>query len=160
MRPTPDEATIGAEVARLRSNREAFVADLRAKASEDRFTNPEDLMKAIGYDHGVSVESIELVLDEITPDGTEGRQALKNGSGVQVPELVDGVALPETEEVDVESIEVKERSTAKGGYSDSSVPAGFSVDGGRVEGLDDREIEELIKSGDLSAEKLLEGELG
>lgn len=163
MRPTPDEATIGAEIGRLRSNRERFVADLREKASTERFTNPEDLMKALGYDHGVSVEAIELVLDEITPDGTEGRQALKNGSGVQVPELVvDDGELPEPDEVDVEEVDaisVEERSTdSNGGYTDGSVPAGFSVDGGRIEGLDDREIEELIKNGELSPEELLDGE--
>ena len=164
MRPTPDEATIGAEIGRLRSNRGRFIADLREKAADDRFTNPEDLMKAIGYDHGVSVEAIELVIDEITPDGTEGRQALKNGSGVQVPELVvdEEEELPDPDEVDVEevdSISVDERSTdSNGGYTDGSVPAGFSVDGGRVEGLDDEEIEELIKNGELSAEELLEGE--
>ena len=163
MRPTPDEATIGAEIGRLRSNRERFIADLREKAADDRFTNPEDLMKAIGYDHGVSVEAIELVIDEITPDGTEGRQALKNGSGVQVPELVvDEEELPDPDEVDVEGVEtidVEERSTdSNGGYTDGSVPAGFSVDVEGVEGLDDREIEEMIKNGDISAEELLEGE--
>ena len=155
MRPTPEEAQIGAEFERLRASREAFVDDLREKASTDRFTNPDDLMKALGYDYGVSVEAIELLLDEITLDGEPGRQALKNGSGVKVPELVDDVEgeLPDVEELDVDRVEEHETETS-GGYNDGAVPAGFRIDGDLGD-LSDSEIEELIKSGELDPTELL-----
>jgi hypothetical protein len=91
MRATPEEARIGAEVKRLREQRERFVEDLRSKADTERFTNPEDLMKALAYDHGVSLDAVELVIDAITPTGTEGRHALKNGSGVHVPEMIEEI---------------------------------------------------------------------
>lgn len=97
MREVPEEATIGAEVGRLKAQRGAFVEDLKELASTERFTNPDDLMKALAYDYGVSVETVSYLIDEITPDGTDGRQALKSGSGVDVPELVDEPQIDEPE---------------------------------------------------------------
>ena len=101
MRETPVESRVGAEVRRLTDRREEFVDQLTELASTERFTNPDDLMKALAYDYGVTVETVSYVLDEITPDGTDGRQALKSGSGVDVPELVDEPQIDEPEsEVD------------------------------------------------------------
>lgn len=116
MREVPEEAKIGAEVGRLKAHRGAFVEDLRELASTDRFTNPEDLMKALGYDYGVSVETVSYLLDEITPSGTDGRQALKSGSGVEVPELVEEPEIeePESEVEDLPEDAIVRTRTASG----------------------------------------------
>ena len=120
MRQTPDEARIGSEVKRLSERREDFIDRLRDMASTDRFTNPEDLMKALAYDHGVSLEAVELVINEITPDGTDGRQSLKSGSGVDVPELTVGEE-PELEEREISVAEDSEETRTGALIADGAV---------------------------------------
>jgi len=120
MRQTPDEARLGSEVKRLSDRRESFVEQLRDMAAEERFTNPDDLLKALAYDYGVSVESVELVLDEITPDGTDGRQSLKSGSGVDVPELTVGEE-PKLEEREISVAEDSEETRTGALIADGAV---------------------------------------
>lgn len=130
MRETPEEARIGAEVRRLRESRERFVEDLRDKAGTERFTRPEDLLKALAYDHGVSAEAVELVIDSITPEGTEGRQALKNGSGVHIPEFIEGIEeIEDGSELD----EIPEGAAIVKGGADGAGGEIYSPDGGADE---------------------------
>lgn len=99
MRETPEEALIGSQIRRLHEDREEFIEQLRSKAGEDRYSNPEDLIGSLAYEYGVQPQAIEMLIDAITPDGTDGRQALKNGSGVKIPEIEQ----PDQEQI--ESIE-------------------------------------------------------
>lgn len=145
MRPTPDESRLGAEFGRLRESRESVVESLREKAESERFNSVEPLLKALAYDYGVSVEAVEILLDALTPDGTDGRLSLKSGSGIEVPDLLDE-SLPEPEET-IEEIEVERNgSTTAGGYSDGAIRAGFRVEGD-LSDMTPEEIERAITDG-------------
>lgn len=95
MRPTPEEAEIGSQIKRLRSDRERFLQSLKSKAETESYTSPSDLLKSLAYEHGVEPRAVELVIDAITPPATDGRQALKNGSGVELPEEIKAIEDPD-----------------------------------------------------------------
>lgn len=99
MRETPEEALIGSQIRRLHNERDEFIEMLRSKAGDDRYNNPEDLIGALAYEYGVQPQAIEMLIDGITPDSTDGRQALKNGSGVEIPKIEDA------DQDDIDSIE-------------------------------------------------------
>jgi hypothetical protein len=128
MRATPEEAEIGAEVERLKDNRERFVEQLIDKAETERYSNPEDLMRALATEHGVSEQSVELVIDGLTPPGSDGRQSLKNGSGVEIPRSIRALAPSQPEELPEESEQLP-------GYAGGSQPM-------RIQGVDPEEVDD------------------
>lgn len=119
MRDTPEEVVIGSQIQRLHDDKHQFVLDLSKKASSSKYQNPEDLIGSLAYEYGVNPDAIEMFLDSVTPDGTSGRQALKSGSGVDVPEI----DVPQIEDgsVDMESDQTGSEDAARpdGGQSET-----------------------------------------
>lgn len=99
MRDVPPEVELGQAVARLRENGDEFLAELAEKA-EMRLTSPDDVVRCMSNTYGVSETVVDALLNEITPDGMPGRQALREQHADALPTVasdpaVDGDSTPQ-----------------------------------------------------------------
>jgi hypothetical protein len=147
MRDVPEEVSIGSQIKRLRSERERFLRSLKSKAETEQYSDPSDLLKALAYEHGVEERAIELVIDAITPEGSEGRQALKNGSGVELPEEIRAIEDPDLIERALDDVDPSVGDSAEDRDLDHVPRNGDQSPAGATIELAPEEVEELETDG-------------
>ena len=87
-REVPDEVRLGRAIERLRADAEGFLGDLRERVDQPMST-ADDIRRAMASEYAVDVSAIDAVLDAVTPEGVDGRQALKSTNSDELPSPED-----------------------------------------------------------------------
>jgi hypothetical protein len=104
-----DDVQTGSDLLQLRDHFGEVLREIEETAEAEAY-DPDAIYRAVASEHGVEVETIELIVDKLTEEDTDPRRALKSGRGIlgavdnsSLTEWSDGEAdeiTPEADTVD------------------------------------------------------------